>query len=98
MTDTIISNEQNQMSSIEERVIKIITGILEIQDSEEVIDINQSLINLRINSISMIKIIVDIENEFDVEFEDQDLDIDRFENLKSLVLYISDRLSNDGKQ
>ncbi len=60
------------------------------------LDADISLEKLGINSISFIKIIVQIETEFDIEFDQKDLKKQRFETLADIVLYVENRIANKG--
>lgn len=47
---------------------------------------------IEISSVDYIKVIIDIENEFDFEFDDDDLSPDRFEVIEDMVDYIYDKI------
>lgn len=51
------------------------------------------LIDLAINSVDYIKIIIDIENEFNIEFDDNDLTPGTFQTIGNMVDYILTRIS-----
>lgn len=44
--------------------------------------------SLGLNSLHYIKIVVDIENEFDIEFDDENLDNNTFKNIEYLSNYV----------
>lgn len=50
---------------------------------------NQSVFkNFGINSFEFIKLIVEIEKEFEIEFADDDLNIEKYNSIGDLVAYI----------
>ncbi|WP_054742428.1 phosphopantetheine-binding protein [Cellulosilyticum ruminicola] len=49
---------------------------------------------LNINSLNFIKIIVDIEEEFDVEFEDDKINYEMFGNITDLIGMIEELQNN----
>lgn len=53
---------------------------------------NTKMTDIEINSVDYIKVIIDVENEFDFEFDDDDLSPDKFEVIKDMVDYIYDRI------
>lgn len=75
------------MNNIENRVIEIIKNAVNISDETTII--SNTLINtLKINSLNFLKIIVDIEEEYDIEFDDEELNFDGFSTIKALVEHI----------
>lgn len=40
-----------------------------------------------IDSINFVKLVIKIEDEFDIEFEDNMLDVDKIKNLQELISY-----------
>lgn len=53
---------------------------------------NDDLFNLGMNSITSIKIVVAMEQEFDFEFEDEKLTMDTMRTINSLYEYLNQRL------
>lgn len=51
-----------------------------------------SLLELGINSVSFIKAVVAIENEFDLEFQDENLDLARFRTYGDILSVIEDEV------
>lgn len=79
---------------IEEKLRSILRKFV---NNEAYLDNLNSEINLDglgINSISFIKIIVQIESEFDIEFDENDLNSQRFETLSDIVLYVENRIAD----
>ena len=55
-----------------------------------------TLDSLHIDSFAMIEIILNIESEFDIEFEDEMLDPESFETMGHLAHYVAGRISLNG--
>lgn len=65
-------------------IIKIVDADLQASDINEEMD----LMDIGFDSVKVIELIVELETEFDIEFYDEDLDIDNliiFMKLKELV-------------
>ncbi|MFF2908932.1 acyl carrier protein [Paenibacillus sp. NPDC057934] len=85
------------MDNIKSKVLSIIKETLnESNIVPAAIQINDKLSDIGINSLSFIKIIVLLEEEFSIEFNDEQLDVISFESVENLCDYIIqavDRLS-----
>lgn len=77
-------------TAIEERFLKILAKTLEIKDKSLNVDVD--LTSLGFNSISYIKLVVAAEEEFKIEFSDEDLDIGKFNSIKSVIAYIESKI------
>jgi len=75
-------------NQIFEKVKTILNNQLSDRLDGKEISINDQLMDLDINSLAFIKIVVALEDEFDVEFQDEDLDISKFETVEDIVKYI----------
>jgi acyl carrier protein len=71
---------------------KIIADNLEGEETLEQLKENDDLTELEINSILFIKIIIGIENQFNIEFDDEALDYSKFVSMESLVHYVQEKL------
>ncbi len=71
---------------------KVIDIIKEYVNVNEQIDADSNFSDFGINSVNFIKIIVGVENEFDFEFYDSDLVMDRFKSIRELSEYILTRI------
>lgn len=78
---------------IREQIIKIMTEIL--QDENIKIDLNSEdeWNHLNMNSIKFVRLIVEIEKKFDIEFEDEFLDYNEFSSIAQLCEYVEKRKS-----
>jgi len=82
------------MSEIEIKLRKILKNTIDSKFDLSKISNKKNLKKVGMNSISFIKFITEIENEFNFEFEDDDLIFDKFDNLKKFVTYIKNRLNS----
>lgn len=71
---------------IENNVKKIIAEIMDVKEKE--IDSNYSFIDNDMSSLAFIKLVIMVENMFDFEFDDDDLDIKVLGTCNDLVQYI----------
>lgn len=81
------------MGYIEEKIKEILAENLENKIPAEQINADNDLKDLGINSISFIKIIVGLETEFDIEFDDEDLDASKFATIKDLIEYVGNKVT-----
>ncbi len=56
------------------------------------LDTSASLSDDGLDSVSLIKVIVDAEKEFDVVFDDRELALNKYENLNDVVELIEEKL------
>lgn len=64
----------------------------EIARQLEKLTLETNLKDLGIDSISFIKIVVAIETEYEIEFEDEQLDANEFTTLGALAAYVESRI------
>lgn len=76
-------------NDIKDIILKNIDSEITLKDFDE----NKRLVELGINSISLIKIVVNLEEKFDFVFDEDNLTLEKFPNLLSLVEYIKQKLS-----
>lgn len=74
------------------RLANIIADNLDGEKTLEQLKVNDNLTELEINSIMFIKIIVGVENQFNIEFDDEALDYSKFVSMESLVHYVQEKL------
>ena len=74
----------------EEMITKVKEILAQYLENESVKQMKEedSLLDYGLNSVNFIKAIVQLEETFDMEFDDDDLDIDKLGTLKSLCEYI----------
>lgn len=74
-----------------DRVMKVIANFLEemnVKNALQMLKDDNDLSHYEFNSISFIKLIVALEEEFNVEFADEVLDMAKFQSLDDLSDYI----------
>ncbi|MCP1132763.1 acyl carrier protein [Paenibacillus polysaccharolyticus] len=59
------------------------------------ISMETNLIQAGVNSISFIKLVILIENEFNISFDEERLDISYFPTIKDIVGYIESELNKN---
>lgn len=76
----------------EQKMKQLLTEVVNYDITIEQINIDEALTNIGIDSINFIRYIVLLEKEFDIEFNDEDLDMNKFVNFKNLMLYVQNKL------
>lgn len=82
-----------QQNEIFNTLKKIISENIESPTVLNEIELESDLKSSGINSISFIKIVVLIENTFEIEFGDDALNLNKFPTLKSLISYIENAIN-----
>lgn len=80
------------MNNVEERTRSIIKKVI-LNDEVMNMKVEDSLDRLGINSVSYIKIVIELENEFDIEFDDDCLNYESFKSVKNIVDYINTKIN-----
>lgn len=75
---------------VEEQVRKIIAQSLEVN---ETVLAEKELIYNGLNSLTFIKIIVGLEENFEIEFDDNDLNYELFSTVDDIIKYVRDKLN-----
>ena len=79
-----------------QEIIQKVTEIIQKESElEVVIKINDDLANLGINSLNFIRMIVRLEEAFNIEFPDEALEYDKFNTILEIVTYIDNFLLNN---
>lgn len=73
---------------VEKKVRKLFSEKLSLSCNLEEIEKSENLQDYGMDSISAIKIVVEIEEEFDFEFADEDLVIENFATIENVVNYV----------
>lgn len=71
--------------TIQESVKAIIVSRLKDKEKIEKLDYATPLLSLGIDSILALSILVEIEEEFDIEIDDSDLNMDKIKNINSFA-------------
>lgn len=72
-------------TNIEEKIKKIITSRMKDQNKIEKLTYDTPLLSLGIDSILALSILVEMEEEFDIEIDDSDLNMDRIKDINSFA-------------
>lgn len=80
------------IESIELEVKKIIIENAKLNINVEELTTDKDLIQLGIDSITGIKIFVAIEDRFDFEFDEKNLNPDTFKNITQLCTYVQSKM------
>ncbi len=79
------------MNDVQERTLVIVKKQLQDTAQDTEIGLESDLSSIGLNSVIFIKIVVDLENEFDIEFANEDLEYGRFKNINDICDYISNK-------
>ncbi|UED72193.1 phosphopantetheine-binding protein [Brevibacillus sp. DP1.3A] len=72
---------------------EILKRELELGEQVDQLQLKDSLTSIGLSSLSFIKLIVAIENQFNFEFEDEDLNYKVFQTLQDVVNYVEKRIA-----
>ncbi|OPH56179.1 hypothetical protein BC351_28845 [Paenibacillus ferrarius] len=78
--------------AIADQLKEILKRELELGGQIDQLQLEDSLTSIGLSSVSFIKLIVAIENHFDFEFEDEDLNYKVFQKLQDIVNYVEKRI------
>lgn len=77
--------------SLSETVIQHIVS-LKNMDSERIVDLDKPLISYGVDSVTFIQLILRIEEEFDVEFDDSVLNQNDLSSINKIVMHLQEYL------
>ena len=80
----VLKMSENEIKSVVKKTIKEIIGNDLAYDIDNIGD-NESLLMIVVNSLNVIKLIMRIEEEFDLEFEDEDIALKNWKDIKTIV-------------
>lgn len=80
-------------NEVEMKIREIIKESLKLDICPCQIDLDADLDGYGINSISIIKIITEIEKTFNIEFDIEELDFKKYQNIRSIILYLEKKLN-----
>lgn len=82
-------------NNIEEKLRKIINKHVETNIDVLTMPIDENLFSVGMDSVSAIKIIVEIEDEFNFEIEDDELSMNNLTTIEKIVAFIESKCSSD---
>lgn len=79
------------MYTIKEQVMGLLKNLLEKEGYKDFLEINldSDLADFGLNSLIFIKLVVELENQFKVTFDEDKLDYKKFLNLDELIRYVN---------
>ena len=77
---------------IKNTLYRIVGEVLEIDNIKECLDEEGNFKDIELTSVNYLKIIVAIEEEFEIEFDDELLDFESFLSIDSLCSYIKENV------
>ena len=77
---------------IESKIRNILKENVDLKIPIEQINLEDNLLQIGMDSINCIKVILGIEEEFNYQFDDEDLNYENFHNISSLINYIKGNL------
>ena len=77
---------------IENRLYKIISNISEIPINSDSMNDVDIINDYNFDSVKMVQLIIDIEMEFDICFEDDELEIDKLNTIEKLKKIIESKI------
>lgn len=77
---------------VKQKIIEIIGKVTGVDNIEEVLS-QEDLTEAGVNSVSFIKVIVGCENEFGIEFDDDELDFTKYNDLDALSDFVEKKIA-----
>ena len=74
---------------IKEKIEKILSDTMKIKVNEPTYDENDLINSIGINSIDALEIFINVENEFDIQIEDEDLSAQLIASIDNIIDYVS---------
>ncbi|BCJ96191.1 hypothetical protein acsn021_37600 [Anaerocolumna cellulosilytica] len=81
--------------NVRELIIEAISENSFVDNAYEYLQENDNLIQLGMNSLSFIKLVITLENKFGFEFDDVNLDYNKFTSLSLLCEYVKEKIKNN---
>lgn len=76
------------MKKVKEKIIQFLEDYLQIDDFGENVSKSERFEELGINSLVFIRLLVELENEYNIEFDDDIIDFERISSISELSNYI----------
>ncbi|HBB28972.1 MAG TPA: hypothetical protein DC000_06955 [Clostridiales bacterium] len=83
----------NNENEVKKKIKKIIISRLKDEEKIRTLEYDTSLLSLGIDSILALSILVEIEEEFNIEIDDSDLNMDKIRNISSFADLIDSYIS-----
>lgn len=76
-------------------VFEIVASLLNKEVSDMRLSMETNLLELGINSVDYIRIVVALESKLNIEFDDEDLNYERFNTIDDIIYYVQERYGTD---
>lgn len=83
----------NNENAVKEKIKGIIISRLKDEEKIRILEYDTPLLSLGIDSILALSILVEIEEEFNIEIDDSDLNMDKIRNISSFAELIDNYIS-----
>lgn len=80
--------EKDKYMDTRKKIVEILINLLENETTKECLRNGSDLKDIKLDSLVFINMVVEIENEFNIIFEDEKLRINCFQSFDELVKYI----------
>ena len=80
--------ERMEQITIEEKIRQIIASRLKDQSKIDALELHTPLLSLGIDSILALSILVEIEEAYDIEIDDSDLNMDKIKDIASFAALV----------
>lgn len=84
--------------NIRENIIEIVYELDRTVGKKEIMKCKNLIDDLGFDSIKMLSLIVEVENKFNIEFEDEDLDMDKLNVFENLICIVESRCESESKR
>lgn len=82
------------LNDIESKLREIIGELYENKIDIDKISLYDNLYDMGLTSMMFVRIMVCLESAFSLEFDDEDLDINKFQNFHTLINYLDKKLKS----
>jgi acyl carrier protein len=84
---------KEENNTVENRLRDIVAIILRMEDRQSEIYLESNLFELGLESLSVINLLTDIETEFDIVIDVEDLTADLFQNFGTLIKFVEEQVA-----
>ena len=89
--------ERMEQLTIEEKIRQIIASRLKDQSKIDALELHTPLLSLGIDSILALSILVEIEEAYDIEIDDSDLNMDKIKDIASFAALVRGYCGHDSQ-
>jgi len=87
--------QSNELTDIQTKILEVIFSSFEDTVTNQT-SLDDRFSDIGLDSITFIKMIIDIENEFEFEFDDEMLTIRKYPFIRTMVEYVESKIKNTG--